>query len=70
MQIERHILTKPQIEFVKFLGNRNISDKEIKDIKHIISQYYITKADAIMEDIWEEKGLSEEKINEILNAAL
>lgn len=70
MQLERHILTKPQIEFVKFLGNRNISDKEIKDIKHIISQYYITKADALMEDIWEEKGLSEEKINEILNATL
>ena len=33
MQIERHILTKPQIEFVKFLGNRNISDKEIDELE-------------------------------------
>jgi hypothetical protein len=70
MNSKRHYLTLPQIEFVKFLGNRNISETEIGDIKRLISHYYVVKADALMENIWEQKGLSEEKMNEILNIAL
>lgn len=70
MNNQRHILTQPQIEFVKFLGNRNISEKEINDIKYIISQYYMMQADALMENIWNEKELSEKKMIEILNTVL
>ncbi|TAG57784.1 MAG: hypothetical protein EAZ27_02065 [Cytophagales bacterium] len=70
MNIQRHNLTQPQIEFVKFLGNRNISDQEIGDIKRLISHYYIIKADLLMDNIWQEKGISEQKMIEILNAVL
>ena len=66
----RHILTQPQIDFVKFLGNRNISENEINDIKRLISKYYIYKADALMDGIWDEKNLSEEQMTSILNTVL
>lgn len=70
MNTQRHNLTQSQIELVKFLGNRNISDQEIGDIKRLISRYYITKADLMMNNIWQEKGLSEQKMLEILNTVL
>lgn len=70
MNIQRNNLTQKQIEFVKFLGNRNISDQEIGDIKRLISHYYIIKADLLMDNIWQEKGISEQKMIEILNAVL
>ena len=70
MDNNRHILTQPQIGFVKFIGNRNISDTEIVDIKRLISKYYVLKADSLMNDIWQEKGLTEQKMEEILNCTL
>lgn len=70
MNTKRNHLTPTQIEFVKFLGNRNISNHEIEDIKRLISYYYVAKADALMEKIWEEKGLSDEKMNEILDTVI
>lgn len=70
MDNNRHILTQPQIEFVKFIGNRNISDTEIVDIKRLISKYYVLKADSLMNDIWQEKGLTEQKMEDLLNSVL
>ena len=70
MEAERHILTQAQINFVKFLGERSISDNEIRDIKQLISLYFVTKADAKMNEIWEEKTFSEQKMLQILDTVL
>ena len=70
MEAKRQILTQPQINFVKFLGERQISDNEIKDIKQLISLYFVAKADAKMNEIWEEKTFSEETMLQILNTVL
>lgn len=67
---KRQNMTIPQIELVEFLGNRSVTDNEINDIKRLISIYYVRKADDLMEGIWEEKGLSEQKMNEILDTLL
>lgn len=70
MEAERHTLTQIQINFVKFLGERSISDNEIRDIKKLISLYFVAKADAKMNEIWEEKTFSEQKMLQILNTVL
>ena len=70
MDNNRHVLTKPQIEFVKFIGNRNISDTEIVEIKRLISKYYVLKADSLMNNIWDEKGLNEQNMEDLLNSVL
>ncbi len=70
MNTQRQALTRAQIELLKFIGNRNISDNELNDIKLIFSQYYLKKADLEMEGVWKERKLSADKIEKILNTLI
>lgn len=39
-----------------------INDEDLKEIKTLLAQYFMDKASDLADDIWEQKGLSEEAI--------
>ena len=45
-------------------------DKETSEIQRIIANYYAEKADQRMDELWDQRGYSEETMNDILKAPL
>lgn len=66
----QHKLSNIQLHLLRFLGERAVSDKETADIQRVIANYYAQKADERMDKIWEQRGYTEQTMQEILNAPL
>lgn len=56
--------------FVAFFSERNVNEQETQELQKLIAHYYAQKADQLMEDIWQEKNLSEAKMLEIVEQDL
>ena len=52
-------LSNVQLELLKIFGN-NVSDKELYEIRLLLSNYFAEKATAEMDKIWEERGIKPE----------
>ncbi len=63
-------LSPIQIHFLRFFSEREIDDQETYELQKIIANYYLTKADSLMEKIWVEKDYSEQKMIELLDKKL
>jgi hypothetical protein len=63
-------LNSIQVHLLRFFNERNVSQQETQDLQKLIAQYYANKADKIMDEIWEEKGLDESKMYELLEQDL
>ena len=50
------------------LFSRPISEQELKELKLLLVEWYDRKAQEEMDKLWEEKGLSNEKMDEILKS--
>lgn len=59
-------LTNAQIEILKLFGT-NLTDKEMDELKNLLSGYYAAKATEAADKIWNEKGLSSETMDKWLN---
>lgn len=59
-------LNNAQIELLK-LFSTNMSDQEIKELKSLLSRFYADKAIRAADDIWDNKGLSDEDMDNLLN---
>lgn len=62
-------LSDIQLHLLRFFSEREVSNEETLEIQRMIARFYAEKADKLMDDIWEQKGLNEDKILSILNHA-
>ena len=44
------------------------SENQLKEVKELLSKYFAEKVDKLSDKIWEEKKLSEEEMDNILNS--
>ena len=48
-----------QLELLRLYGN-GVSDESLREIKTILAKYFADKATAAMDQVWDEKGLTEQ----------
>ncbi|WP_159474675.1 hypothetical protein [Dyadobacter sp. 3J3] len=63
-------LSDIQLHLLRFFSERDISNDETIEIQRLIARFYAEKADKLMEEIWEQKDFSREKMQHILNLPL
>lgn len=63
-------LSAIQLHLLRFFSERPVSEVETADIQRLIANYFAQKADLRMEEIWEERGYTEESMKNILNTPL
>ncbi|HAA16742.1 MAG TPA: hypothetical protein DCE41_35540 [Cytophagales bacterium] len=56
-------LTKLQLELIKLFSNK-VSDEQLMDIKRMLSDYFFDQADQEVDELFDEKGWGDKKINE------
>jgi hypothetical protein len=66
MSVLNYPLTNVQIELMK-LFNTNLSEKELAELKDLLSRFYADKAISQADLIWDEKGLTDEDMENWLN---
>ena len=59
-------LSNLQIELLKVFS-RNISEEELLDIRRMLASYFMQRASDGADKIWEERGYSNELMQEWLN---
>ena len=62
-------LNEQQIEILK-LFSRKLENEDLLAIKKLIVKYLAEKATRMADQIWEEKGWDDDKVDEILNTHL
>ncbi len=67
MQTNTHKLTNLQHELLKIFAV-NIDEKELLDIKNIISDYFASKAIDRADKIWDERDYTQKTMDQILNS--
>ncbi len=50
-----------QLELLKLYA-RQVSEQDLLEIKRLLAQYFLDKASDQADQVWEEKGLTEEEI--------
>ena len=53
--------TNLQLELLKIYARR-LPENDLLEIKRMLAQYFMDKASDLADKVWEEKGLTEEKI--------
>jgi hypothetical protein len=66
MEILQQPLSNAQIEILKLLST-NLSEGELEELKNELAQFYAKKAIKSANQAWQEKGLSNETMNQWLN---
>jgi hypothetical protein len=66
MSVINYPLSNVQIELMK-LFSTNLSDKELIELKDLLSRFYADKAISQADEIWDKKGLSNEDMEKWLN---
>jgi hypothetical protein len=64
--MENTKLSNIQMELLK-LYSRNIPDEELLEVKKILAEYFSRKAIEEADVIWDTKGYSNQKIENLLN---
>ena len=57
-------LNNTQLEILN-LFNRELEEKELKDIKRLIIQYFAAKANRLANQVWDEKGWTNEDMDKL-----
>jgi len=66
MSVLNYPLSNVQVELMK-LFSTNLSNKELIELKDLLSGFYSQKATAQADEIWDEKRLSDEHMEKWLN---
>jgi hypothetical protein len=66
MSVLNYPLSNVQVELMK-LFSTNLSDKEINELKDLLSVFYSDKAIKQADAIWDEKGLNMQDMEKWLN---
>lgn len=59
MQVFEKSLSNVQIELLRLYAN-DVKDEQLEEIKLLLGKYFAQKATEAMDEIWEEKNLSEQ----------
>ncbi len=59
-------LNNVQLELLK-LYSTNLSDKDMEDLKNVLAAFYAGKAIGKANDIWDEKGLTDDDMEVWIN---
>lgn len=59
-------LTNVQIELMK-LFNTNLSDRELIELKNLLSGFYADKAISEADRLWQDRGLTNDDMDKLLN---
>ncbi|NCA86658.1 MAG: hypothetical protein EOM83_14000 [Clostridia bacterium] len=59
MQVFEKSLSNVQIELLRLYAN-DVKDEQLEEIKLLLAKYFAQKATEAMDEIWEEKNLSEQ----------
>lgn len=59
-------LSNVQIELLK-LYSTNLSEEDLKELKILLAQFFAEKSIRLANKIWDEKGLTDEDMDEWLN---
>jgi hypothetical protein len=66
METLQQPLSNAQLEILKLLST-NLSESELKELKNELAQFYAKKAIQSANQVWQEKGLSNEIMEQWLN---
>jgi len=53
------MLNPLQVHFIQVLGQWDVKDEELMELKTIISRHFAEKADRLMDQIWIDKKISQ-----------
>ena len=67
MSVLNYPLNNVQLELMK-LFSTNLSDHELLELRDLLSNFYADKAIKKADTIWEEKGLSDQDMEKLLNS--
>src|ERR1700744_3473650 len=67
MSVLNYPLTNGQIEIMK-LFRTNMSEEELLELKDLLARFYADKAIALADKIWDERGLTNQDMDEWLNS--
>ncbi|MBS1530491.1 MAG: hypothetical protein JSU01_09300 [Bacteroidetes bacterium] len=59
-------LSNIQIELLKLFGT-NLSERDLIELKQLLSKFCAKKAISLADDIWDKKGLSDQEMDTWLN---
>jgi hypothetical protein len=62
-------LNAVQMHLLKMFS-RPMNEQDLRAIKDLLSDYYAKKVDAESEKLWEEKGMTQQSIDDLLNVHL
>jgi len=62
-------LSNAQLEILKAFSFE-LSDDDLKELKNLLAKYFAEKAIKSANSVWEEKGWSDEKVDDFLNRKL
>jgi hypothetical protein len=60
-------LSNVQLELLKIYST-NISDNELGDLKKVLSNFFAKKSIALANQVWDEKGYTDEDMERLLNS--
>lgn len=66
MSTLKYPLSNAQVELMKLFGT-NLSNSDLKDLKNLLSRFFADKAIKAADQIWDEKGLTNENMDQWLN---
>ncbi|MDD2952659.1 MAG: hypothetical protein PHC95_05785 [Parabacteroides sp.] len=64
--MERTVFNEAQLEMLNILADVR-DEKELQDLKHLISEYYACRADAEMEKLWQSGAWNEQTLKDLEN---
>lgn len=66
MRNQKQVLNPLQVHFIQVLGEWDLKEEELNDIKSLISKHFAERADRLMEKIWKDKNLSQSDLDDLL----
>ncbi len=55
-----------QLHLLKMFSHMN-SEQELKELQHVLTEYYSKKVESQANEIWDKLGLTQEKLDELSN---
>lgn len=65
--MERTVFNEAQLEMLNIMADVR-SEKELRELKQLISEYYARRADEEMEKLWQSGAWNEQTLEDLKNA--
>ncbi|MHA4894841.1 hypothetical protein ACXZ1K_08825 [Pedobacter sp. PWIIR3] len=66
MSTLKYPLNNAQMELMKLFGT-DLSSSDLKDLKNLLSRFFADKAIRSADQVWDEKGLTNDDMDRLLN---